>query len=113
MSRNFKVRALKVLIMGMLFSFSSIGSAKAVITKCKKAKCVAKMNNGMLGETVKIMNDRAQLVAVGVITKRKGNIVLLKLTDRYSKIRKNYPVIINRKQDYGHMWNAMFSAPLR
>ncbi len=109
MSRNLKVRAINFLLAGILFGIANIGSAKAVITKCTKTKCVAKMNNGMLGETVTIMNDKAQIVAVAVITKRKGKLVLLKLTDRYAKIRKNYPIIIKRQKNYGHMYKAMFS----
>lgn len=75
-------------------------------------KCVVKVESGVVGDTVKVLDEKAHVVAFGRIVKRKGTFAVVSLTQISKEIRKGYPVIVNVEQRSSNLqWAASFSSP--
>lgn len=75
-------------------------------------KCVVKLESGVVGDTVKVLDEKAHVVAFGRIIKRKGSFAVVSLTQISKEIRKGYPVIVNVEQRSSNLqWAASFSSP--
>ena len=75
-------------------------------------KCVVKVESGIVGDTVKVLDEKARVVAFGRIMKRKGSFAIVSLTQVSKEIRKGFPVIVNVEQRSSNLqWAASFSSP--
>ena len=75
-------------------------------------RCVVKLESGVVGDTVKVLDEKAHVVAFGRIMKRKGSFAVVSLTQISKEIRKGYPVIVNVEQRSSNLqWAASFSSP--
>lgn len=74
-------------------------------------KCVVKVENGVVGDTVKILDEKAHVVAFGRILRRKGAFAVVNLSQVSKEIRKGYPVIVDvEKRSSNLQWAASFSS---
>ncbi|MEN9834615.1 MAG: hypothetical protein RL011_808 [Pseudomonadota bacterium] len=72
--------------------------------------CVVKVEEGIIGDRVKVMDEKARVIAYGRITKRRGYYAQVAITNAFKTIRKGYPVIIDlENRDSNMQWAASFS----
>jgi hypothetical protein len=69
----------------------------ASVQKCSRETktCVIRLEEGLVGDRVSVLNDRAQPVAVGWIVKRDGTVGEIKFKEIYRDVRRGYPVIVD------------------
>jgi hypothetical protein len=84
----------------------------ASVYNCSRSgrKCVAKVEDGIVGDRVKVLDEKARVVASGRIVKRKGTYAIISIVAKTKHIRKGYPVIVqveNRGSNF--QWAASFS----
>jgi hypothetical protein len=73
-------------------------------------QCVVKAEDGIIGDRVKVLDERARVIAVGRILKKKGDYALISVTHASRHIRKGYPVIIDVEgRESSAQWTAAFS----
>lgn len=97
-------------VLGAL-SFGTLAQA-ASIYNCSASgqKCVVKVEEGIIGDRVKVMDERARIIAQGRITKRRGAYAVVSISQTSQTIRKGYPVIVDvENRDSGLQWAASFS----
>ena len=74
--------------------------------------CVVKVEDGIIGDHVKVMDEKARVIAYGRITKRRGYYAQVAITNALKTIRKGYPVIVDLdNRDSNMQWAASFSRP--
>lgn len=74
-------------------------------------RCVVKVESGIVGDTIKVLDEKAHVVAFGRILKRKGAFAVVNLSQISKEIRKGYPVIVNvEKRTSNLQWAASFSS---
>ena len=74
--------------------------------------CVVKVEEGIIGDRVKVMDEKARVIAYGRITKRRGYYAQVAITNAFKTIRKGYPVIVDLdNRDSNMQWAASFSRP--
>lgn len=80
-----------------LLALSSTPSFAASIQKCsaKTKSCDIKIEEGLVGDTVSVLNDRAQPIATGWIMKRSGTDAVIKFKKVFRDVKRGYPVIVN------------------
>jgi len=102
-----------VVVVGALASFWLAGSAEAAsVYNCSVngGQCVLKIEEGIVGDRVKILDERARIVAVGRIIKRRGAYAVASIRQTLQAIRKGYPVIVDvENRDSSLQWAASFS----
>lgn len=66
------------------------------VVRCsnKTSRCVAKIPEGYRGQKIQVLDETARQAGSGVILKRRGDYVLIKVTQFSKKIRKNFPVVL-------------------
>lgn len=85
-------------------------SEAASIYSCSEARCVVRLKEGLVGDTVKVLDDKARTVGAGRIIKRKGSYGVISLSYSNQTIRRGYPVIVNLENRGSSMsWAASFS----
>lgn len=73
-------------------------------------KCVVKVEEGIIGDHVKVLDDRARVIATGRIIKRRGAYAVVTVMNTSQTIRKGYPVIVDiENRDSNLQWAASFS----
>ena len=73
-------------------------------------KCTIKMEAGLVGDSVKVLDEKAHIVGYGYIVKRKGSFGVISLTQVTKEIHKGYPVIVNIENRSSNLqWAASFS----
>jgi hypothetical protein len=73
-------------------------------------KCVVKVEEGIIGDHVKVLDDRARVIATGRIIKRRGAYAVVSVMNTSQTIRKGYPVIVDiENRDSNLQWAASFS----
>ena len=89
------------------------GSAEAAsIYNCSASgrKCVVKVEEGIIGDHVKVMDEKARVIANGRIVKRRGSYAIVSMTGNSQTIRKGYPVIVDIENRSANLeWAASFS----
>jgi hypothetical protein len=99
-----------VLLVGL---FALAGTADAAsVTNCtgNGQKCVIKLETGIVGDPVQVLDERAHLIAKGRIVKRQGSYAVIFLTDVTKTVRKGYPVIVQVENRNSNLqWAASFS----
>jgi len=58
-------------------------------------RCVVRLEDGMVGDRVRILDEKARPIAAGRIIKKRGSFAVVKVTKASQVVRKGYPVIIN------------------
>lgn len=87
-------------------------SEAATVHSCAGAgnRCVVKVEEGLVGDQVKILDDKARPIAQGRIVKRKGAYAVVTVSDASQTIRKGYPVIVNiGSRSNSLQWAASFT----
>ena len=96
--RSFNCARTLVFTALLFLGFSLASNAEAAnVVNCAASgkKCVIKLESGIIGDPVKILDDKARTIAVGRIIKRRGSYGVVSLTQVMKEIRKGYPVIVN------------------
>jgi hypothetical protein len=105
LTATFSLLALSTLILA--------GSAEAAtVYNCSAAgnKCVVKVEEGIVGDHVKVLDEKARVIASGRIVKRRGSYAVIAVSSRVQTIRKGYPVIVDiENRDSNLQWAASFS----
>lgn len=92
--------------------FSAGSASAASVYKCAADgdRCVVRIEDGIIGDQVRVLDEKARVIAQGRIISRKGTYAVITVSNASKTIRKGYPVIVNienRKSDY--QWAASFS----
>lgn len=71
----------------------------ASIHKCsaKTRRCVIKLEAGIVGDKIQVLNERAHFVADGWILKRKGDYAIIGFKRVLRTVKRGYPVIVESK----------------
>lgn len=88
-------------------------SEAATVHSCAGSgeRCVVKVEDGMVGDHIKILDDKARPIATGRILKRKGAFAVVTVNDATQTIRKGYPVIVNvDSRSSSLQWAASFTS---
>ena len=105
---------LKPLYAVLLLVASFLGattSEAASIVKCsaKTRRCIVRLDKGIVGDTVNVLNEKAQLVATGWLIKRKGAVGVVSFKQVFQTVKAGFPVIINiQKRGKEVKWAAAF-----
>jgi len=95
-------------------SFVLAASAEAAsVYNCSAngEKCVVKVEEGIIGDRVKVLDEKARVIAYGRITKRRGAYAVVAIAETSQTIRKGYPVIVDVENlDSNMQWAASFSS---
>lgn len=84
--------------------------AASVYSCTGTARCIVKVEDGMVGDRIKILDDKARPIASGRILKRKGAYAVVSVVDASQTVRKGYPVIVNiDSRSSSLQWAASFS----
>jgi len=99
-----------LLTLGLLLA----GESKAAsVYTCSQSgqQCVVRLNDGMVGDKVRVMDENARVVAEGRIVRRRGVYGIIRLHTTNKTIRKGYPVLVNvENSNSGVQWTASSSA---
>lgn len=102
-----------VLLTSAFFGFMLAGYCEAAtVYSCAGdgERCVVRLEDGMVGDKVRILDEKARPIASGRIIKRRGNFAVVKVTKTSQVVRKGYPVIINiDSRSSSLQWAASFS----
>lgn len=70
-------------------------------------RCVIKLEEGQVGDRVKVLDEKARQVAEGHIVRRQGSYAIIAVADVSKTIRKGFPVIVVFKNKSSDMhWTA-------
>jgi len=73
-------------------------------------RCVVRLEDGMVGDQVRILDEKARPIAAGRIIKRRGNFAVVSITNASQTVRKGYPVIVNiDSRSSSLQWAASFT----
>lgn len=73
-------------------------------------RCVVKVEEGIIGDHVKVLDEKARVIANGRILKRRGAYAVISVFNNSQTIRKGYPVIVDvENRDSNMQWAASFS----
>jgi hypothetical protein len=103
-------RVVVLTVFALACSWSSEVSA-ASVTKCsaKTRRCIVSLDEGIVGDTVNVLNEKAQLVAVGWIIKRQGAYGVVSFKQILRSVKTGYPVIVNTTRSTSeYKWASAF-----
>ena len=111
---NSKIRKIWFAITAIMLSNFVLAtvSEAASVYNCSAGgeKCVVKVEEGIIGDRVKVMDEKARVIAVGRIIKRRGAYAVVNVSNSSQMIRKGYPVIVDVENRESNMqWAASFS----
>ena len=96
-----------------LAGFMLAGVAEAAtVYRCagNGERCVVRLEDGIVGDQVRILDEKARPIASGRIVKRRGNFAVVSVTNASQTVRKGYPVIVNiDSRSSSLQWAASFS----
>ena len=73
-------------------------------------RCVVKVEEGIVGDRVKVLDEKARIIAEGRIVKRRGAYAVVAVRNTSQTIRRGYPVIVDiENRDSNIQWAASFS----
>ena len=93
------------------FMLAAVSEAASVYNcSASGQKCVVKVEEGIIGDRVKVMDEKARVIAVGRIVKRRGAYAVVNVSNSSQTIHKGYPVIVDvENRDSNMQWAASFS----
>lgn len=101
----------RIAVILCLWGLAQSGVA-ATVYSCSKSgsKCIIKMQEGIVGDTVRVLDEKARVVGQGRVIKRKRAFGVIKLNPPTKGISKGYPVIVNvERKNSSIQWAASFS----
>lgn len=101
---------LNVAVLSLLLSAN--GAQAAAVHSCSKngSKCIIKLQEGVVGDVVQVLDEKARIVGEGRIVKIKGTFGVIEVNPANSAIRRGYPVIVSvEKHESSLQWAATFS----
>ena len=99
-----------LLAVGGFILSASADAASVYNCSASGAKCVMKVEDGIIGDRVKVMDEKARVIASGRITKRRGGYAMVAIVRKSQAIRKGYPVIVDvENRSSNELWAASFS----
>ncbi|MCX6119776.1 MAG: hypothetical protein NT027_19750 [Proteobacteria bacterium] len=97
--KNSKPNKMNLLLIWLVpMTIAIAGAAQgATVHSCTSSgeRCVVKVEDGIVGDKVKVLDDKARPIATGRIVKRKGNYAVISVSDSSRTIRRGYPVIVS------------------
>jgi hypothetical protein len=106
-------RKLKAFAFTFVTGFMLAGAVEAAtVYSCagNGERCVVKLEDGIVGDHVRILDEKARPIAAGRIVKRRGNFAVIAVTNATQTVRKGYPVIVNIDSRSSNLqWAASFS----
>lgn len=97
-------------ILGFLLLASTAEAASVYNCSASGQKCVVKVEEGIIGDHVKVLDEKARVIAHGRIVKRRGAYAVVSVSSTSQTIRKGYPVIVDiENRDSNLQWAASFS----
>ena len=112
MKLGLKKMFLNLAFVGIGLGAMSVAAQAASVYNCSASghKCVVKVEEGIIGDHVKVLDEKARLIASGRIVKRRGAYAVVKISNTTQTIRKGYPVIVDvENRDSNLQWAASFS----
>ncbi len=105
------LRGLALLIVSTFVLAATAEAATVYNCSSSGRKCVVKVEEGIIGDHVKVLDEKARVVAHGRIVKRKGTYAVVTITRKAKSIRKGYPVIVDieNRSNSNLQWAASFS----
>jgi hypothetical protein len=95
---------------GTLLLAASAEAASVYNCSANGEKCVVKVEEGIIGDRVKVLDEKARVIAVGRITKRRGAYAVVSISQTSQTIRKGDPVIVDvDNRDSNLQYAASFS----
>src|SRR5689334_21382160 len=102
--------ALLLLISGSFMLAAAAEAASVYNCSASGQRCVVKVEEGIIGDRVKILDEKARVIAFGRITKRRGAYAVVSISQTSQTIRKGYPAIVDvENRDSNLQWAASFS----
>ena len=99
------------LLVGGNFGLALTAEAASVYNcSANGTKCVVKVEEGIIGDRIKVLDEKARVIASGRIIKRRGSYAVVSVSNTSQTIRKGYPVIVDvENRDSNLQWAASFS----
>lgn len=112
MKKMFHEPMFRIVVLSLILGFSAKASLAASVYNCTQdmRSCVIKVEDGVVGDKVRIMDSKARKIAEGMIQKRKGSYAIVKITDSKQTILKGYPATVEMEAEGASLqWAASFS----
>ena len=104
------LRPLGLIVLANLVLAASAEAASVYNCSSSGTKCVVKVEEGIVGDHVKVLDEKARVIASGRIVKRRGAYAVVAVSTTSQTIRKGYPVIVDvDSRDSNLQWAASFS----
>lgn len=93
------------------FMLAGVSEAASVYScSGNSERCIVRVEEGVVGDRVKILDEKARPIASGRIVKRRGNFAVVTVANATQAIRKGYPVIVNiDSRSSSLQWAASFT----
>jgi hypothetical protein len=103
----------QLVMTGAFLGFMLAGiSEAATVYSCagNGERCVVRLEDGMVGDQVRVLDEKARPIATGRIIKRRGNFAVITVSNARQTVRKGYPVIVNiDSRSSSLQWAASFT----
>jgi hypothetical protein len=103
------------ILFGSILALLAAGySEAATVHSCQsnRDQCIVKLEEGVVGDRIRVLDDKARPIASGRIIKRRGSFAVVQVAESSQTIRKGYPVIVNiDSRSSSLQWAASFSGP--
>ncbi len=104
--------AISIAFVALLLAGYSEAASVYSYSCTESSRCVIKVEEGMVGDHIKILNEKARPIASGRILKRNGAYADVSITKASQTVRKGYPVIVSMDSRSSSLqWAASFSGP--
>lgn len=100
-----------MMVIGGFFALAMTAEA-ATVYKCApgQSKCVVTLEEGIIGDHVRVLDEKARLVAYGRIVQRRGGYAVITVANANKEIRKGYPVIVSfQNRGSSLQWASSFT----
>jgi len=91
----FKIMRVGVLASSLLMLSSAVQAASIQQCNAGERRCIIRLSEGVVGDTVNVLNEKAQLAATGWITKRNGALAIISFKRVFKTVKRGYPVVVN------------------
>lgn len=103
----------QIIVSSAFLLFMVAGNSEAAtVYSCAGSgeRCVVRLDDGIVGDKVRILDEKARPIAAGRIIKKRGTFAVVKITNASQVVRKGYPVIINiDSRSSSLQWAASFT----
>jgi hypothetical protein len=110
-SRKTKVITASFILGVLIGLFTAFEARAASVFSCvpSSKKCVIRLEAGIAGDPIRVLDDKARTIATGRIIKRRGAYAVISLAQVLKEIRKGYPVIVNVENRSSNLqWASAF-----